>query len=98
MSKPRTAGCIGSRWRGEASVAVVYWRDILAVGSLLNLSTGFAALMLAAQGTDIVIAAAVHFALLPYNIFLVVALWRTPQCTRTMVWTSLVWLGVVTVL
>ena len=98
MSKLRTAGFFRSRWRGEASAAVVYWRDILAVGTLINLVTGFAALMLAAQGTDIVIAALVHFAPLPYNVFLVVALWRTPQRTRTMAWTSLVWMGVVTVL
>ena len=98
MNKPRAAGFIGSRWRGEASASVVYWRDMLAVGSLINLFAGFAALMLAAQGTDIVIAAAVHFALLPYNAFLVVALWRTPQHTRSMAWTSLVWLGAVTVL
>lgn len=98
MSKRRTAGFFSSRWRGEASAAVVYWRDILAVGTLINLVTGFAALMLAAQGTDIVIAALMHFAPLPYNVFLVVALWRTPQRTRTMAWTSLVWLGAVTVL
>ena len=71
---------------------------MLAVGTLINLFTGFAALMLAAQGTDIIIAAALHFALLPYNVFLVVALWRTPQRTQTMAWTSLVWLGAVTVL
>ena len=98
MSKLGIAGFLSSRWRGEASAAVVYWRDILVVGSLTNLVTGFAALMLAAQGTDIVIAAMVHFALLPYNVFLVVALWRTPQRTRTMAWTSWVWLGAVTVL
>ena len=98
MSKRRTAGFFSSRWCGEASAAVVYWRDILAVGTLINLVTGFAALMLAAQGTDIVIAALMHFAPLPYNVFLVVALWRTPQRTRTMAWTSLVWLGAVTVL
>ena len=98
MSKHRTAGFFSSRWRGEALAAVVYWRDILAVGTLINLVTGFAALMLAAQGTDIVIAALMHFAPLPYNVFLVVALWRTPQRTRTMAWTSLVWLGAVTVL
>lgn len=98
MRKPHAAGFIGSRWRGEASAAVLYWRDILAVGSLINLFTGFAALMLAAQGADLLIAATVHFAVLPYNVFLVVALWRTPQRTRFMAWTSLIWLGVVTVL
>jgi hypothetical protein len=54
--------------------------------------------MLAAQGVDLLIAAVVHFVLLPYNVFLVVALWRTPQRTQIMAWTSLVWLGAVTVL
>ena len=98
MRKLHAAGFIGSRWRGETSLAVLYWRDMLAVGSIINLFTGFAALMLAAQGVDLLIAAAVHFAVLPYNVFLVIALWRTPQCTRTMAWTSLVWLGAVTVL
>ena len=98
MKNPRAAGFIGSRWRGETSLSVLYWRDMLAVGSLLNLVSGFAALMLAAQVTDIVVAAAVHFALLPYNVFLVIALWRTPQRTRIMAWTSLMWLGAVTVL
>lgn len=98
MSEPQFIGFIGSRWRGETSLAVLYWRDILAVGSILNLFTGFAALILAAQGVDLVIAAVVHFAVLPYNVFLVAALWRTPQHTRIMAWTSLVWLGAVTVL
>jgi len=98
VSKPHAAGFIGSRWRGETSLAILYWRDMLAVGSTINLFTGFAALMLAAQGVNLVFAAVVHFAMLPYNVFLVVALWRTAQCTRAMAWTSLVWLGAVTVL
>ena len=98
MQQPRRADFLRSRWRGETSLAVLYWRDILVIGSLINLFTGFAALMLAAQGVSLVIAAVVHFALLPYNVFLVVALWRTPRCSRIMAWTSLVWLGAVTVL
>ena len=98
MRNPRAVGFIASRWRGEASAAVLYWRDMLAVGSIINLFTGFAALMLAAQGIHLLIAAGVHLAALPYNVFLVVALWRTPQRTQVMAWTSLIWLGVVTVL
>jgi len=98
VKKPCAASFIASRWRGQTSLAVLYWRDMLAVGSIMNLLTGFAALMLAAQGVDLVIAAVVHFAVLPYNVFLVAALWRTPRHTRTMAWTSLVWLGAVTVL
>jgi len=98
VSEPRLIGFIGSRWRGETSLAVLYWRDILTVGSLINFSTSFVALMLAAQGVDLLIASGVHFAALPYNLFLVVALWRTPQCTEIMAWTSSIWLGAVTVL
>jgi hypothetical protein len=98
VRNPRAAGFIASRWRGETSLSVLYWRDMLAVGSIINLFTGFAALMLAAQGVHLLIAATVHFAVLPYNVFLVVALWRTPQRTQVMAWTSLIWLGAVTVL
>lgn len=96
MRNPHTAGFIGSRWRGETSPAVLYWRDMLTIGSVINLFTGFAALMLAAQGVDLLIAALVHFAMLPYNVFLVAALWRTPRCTKSMAWTSVVWLVVMT--
>ena len=98
MKNLQAAGFIGSRWRGKTSLAVLYWRDMLVIGSLINLFTGFFALMLAAQGVNLLIAATMHFVALPYNIFLVAALWRTPQCTRVMAWTSLIWLGAVTVL
>jgi hypothetical protein len=89
-------GFIGRRWRGEVPLAVLYWRDMLAVGSFINLLTGFAALMLAARGVDLRLAAVVHFAIVPYNAFLVAALWRTPGRTKAMAWTSLVWLIVMT--
>lgn len=98
MGKPQTAGFIGKRWRGEASLSHLFWRDMLTVGTLINLFTGFIALMIAAQGGELWVAAAVHFATLPYNVFLVLAVWRTPQHSKVMAWTSLVWLGAVTVL
>ena len=86
-----------SRWRGETAPAVLYWKDIVVVGSVINLVTSFAALMLAAQGVHLAIAVAVHFSLLPYNAFLVMALWRTPRCSRAMAWTSALWLVVMMV-
>ncbi|MBA3059831.1 MAG: hypothetical protein KJ614_13010 [Gammaproteobacteria bacterium] len=98
MDKPQTASFIGTRWRGKASLSKLYWRDMLIVGSVINLLAGFAALMIAAQGGDPGVAAIVHFLCLPYNVFLVLALWRTPGCSRFMAWTSLVWLGTVTVI
>lgn len=96
--KPQTAGFFGSRWRGEIYLSKLYWRDILIVGSVINLFAGFIALMIAAQGGDLWVAATVHFVSLPYNVFLVLALWRTPGRSKMMEWTSLVWLGAVTLL
>ncbi|OGB42228.1 MAG: hypothetical protein A2461_01565, partial [Burkholderiales bacterium RIFOXYC2_FULL_59_8] len=85
-------------WRGETTLIKLYWRDMLIVGSVINLFTGFIALMIAAQGGELWVAATVHFATLPYNAFLVLAVWRTPGRSTVMAWTSLVWLGAVTVL
>ncbi|MGB4359178.1 MAG: hypothetical protein WBJ19_02050 [Rhodoferax sp.] len=98
VGKPQTANFFGSRWRSAAHLSQLYWRDMMIVGSLINLFTGFTALMIAAQGGDLRVAAMVHFATLPYNVFLVLALWRTPGRSRFMAWTSLVWLGTVTIL
>lgn len=98
MGTPQKASFIGKRWRGEASLSQLFWRDMLIVGSVINLITGFIALMIAAQGGWLWVAATVHFASLPYNVFLVLTLWRTPGCSRFMAWTSLVWLGTVTVI
>lgn len=98
MRKPDTAGFLGPRWRGETSLATLYWRDMLGVGSFINLFTGFSALMLAAQGVDLRLVAGVHLAMVPYNVFLVLALWRTPRCTQVMAWTSVLWLVAMTLI
>ena len=87
-----------SRWRGEAMAGTLFWRDMMFVGSFVNLLTGFVALMLVAQGVVIWMAALVHFVCLPYNAFLVMALWRTPRCSQLMRWTSLVWLALMTLI
>jgi hypothetical protein len=92
------ASFFGKRWRGETCLSQLYWRDMLIIGSVLNLFTGFIALMIAAQGGELWVAVVVHFATLPYNVFLVLALRRTPGRSAVMAWTSMVWLGAVTLL
>ena len=94
----QAAGYFGSRWRGEMNLSKLYWRDMMIVGGVINLFTGFIALMIAAQGGELWVAAMVHFATLPYNVFLVLALWRTPGRSKVMAWTSLLWLSAVTLL
>lgn len=89
---------MGARWRGQAPLNTLFWRDMLIVGTFINLLASFIALMIAAQGGDPIVAALVHFGCLPYNAFLVFALWQTPRCGTAMKWFSLAWLVAVTVL
>ncbi len=73
----------------------LFWRDMVLVGTLVNLLATGVALAMAASDLPIGLAAAVHFAPLPYNLFLVVAVWRQPpgQVHR---WVALGWLAFVT--
>lgn len=57
-------------------MAVVFWRDMVLVGTAVNLGASFAALILVAQGVATAVAVAVHFAPLPYNLWLFAVVWR----------------------
>lgn len=85
------------RWRGEIPLRVLLWRDMLAVGSVINLLASFAALALAALHMDLRLAFAVHLAPMPYNLFLVIALWRSPQRDALASVIALAWLAAMTV-
>lgn len=98
MQQARRASFVRDRWRGEATLGTLFWRDMVLVGSFINFLTGFMALMLVAQGATLWLAGIVHFACVPYNAFLVLALWRTPQCSRPMRMASLAWLGLMTLI
>jgi hypothetical protein len=85
-----------SRWRGEVPLARVFWRDTLLVGSLLNVVSGIATVMLMKAGAPVWAVALAHFIMLPYNLFLVAATW---QAARRQLWPrvgALVWLGAAT--
>ncbi|HEY7647062.1 MAG TPA: hypothetical protein VH858_18615 [Hyphomicrobiales bacterium] len=70
-----------SRWRGEVPLGIVFWRDMICVGTALNvLSTMVALLLLAAEaGTPTVLT--VHFAPVPWNLFLFLSVWRSASNT-----------------
>ena len=93
---PPTGHFFSRRWRGQAPLRQLFWRDMLLVGSTVNLLATFVALMLAAQGAGTVTAALVHFAPLPYNLFLFAALLRSPQRRPAHQLAGLVWLVVMT--
>jgi hypothetical protein len=95
MSRP--VGFFRSRWRADVPMRVLFWRDLVLVGTLINVLATGVALAMAASGLSIALAAAVHFAPLPYNLFLVVAVWRQPpgQVYR---WVAVGWLAFVTLI
>jgi hypothetical protein len=68
-----------SRWRGDAPLETIFWRDMIIVGTALNIITGLATIALLASGVPAAIALAVHLALLPWNIFLFLAVWRASE-------------------
>lgn len=84
------------RWRGQVPVRRLFWRDMLAIGSGINLLATFVALMAAAQGAGTGMAALLHFAPLPYNLFLFAALLRSPQRSPAHGAVGLTWLVVMT--
>jgi hypothetical protein len=83
---------LGRRWRGEVGTPTVFWRDMLAVGTVLNLLASFMALVLASQGAPPWLPVAVHFAPLPYNLFLFRAVMRSKPGGQAVRVVALIWL------
>ena len=86
------------RWRGQIAWQRLFWRDMLAVGTVLNHAASFGALALLALGAPGAVAVALHFAPVPYNLFLFLALWRLTRRPTPVVAAALAWLAVVTVI
>lgn len=68
-----------SRWQGRVPLDRLFWRDLALVGTALNVASAVAAIILLALKLPLVLVLAVHFALVPYNIFLTFAVWRTTE-------------------
>jgi hypothetical protein len=65
------------RWQRKVPLGPLFWRDMIVVGSVLNLAFAFAGLMALGFKAGPAIAIAVFHAPLPYNFFLFGAVWRT---------------------
>lgn len=63
-------------WLGELPLARVFWTDMLAIGTVVNVAAGIVAMLLFVSGAPISIGVAVHFAPLPYNLLLFFAVWQ----------------------
>jgi hypothetical protein len=67
------------RWRGQVPLTVLLWRDMLGVGTVMNLTATILALAVIMQDAPDWLAVALHFLPMPYNFFLCAALWRMPD-------------------
>lgn len=88
---------IARRWRGEVPMRTVLWRDMLGVRTAANVLATFVALIAASQGAPPWAASAIHFAPLPYNVFLYAAVGRASPRTGTAFVLSTAWLVVMTI-
>jgi hypothetical protein len=68
---------LARRWAGQVPTGTVLWRDMLGVGTVLNLLASLVALAMASQGLPAGAAVAVHLAPVPYNFFLLAAVLRS---------------------
>lgn len=72
-------GFFAARWQGRIPLPRLFWRDMVIVGSAINVATTVAALVVLGLKAPTAAALAVHFAPLPYNLFLFLAVWRTAE-------------------
>ena len=84
--------CIADRWAGRTSIQRLMWRDLLGVGTFVNMLFGFTALILLAKKWDAYWSVAIHMVLFPYNLFLVTCVWRHPDASSLSKGCVLVWL------
>ncbi|TPK46040.1 hypothetical protein FJ492_08085 [Mesorhizobium sp. B2-5-4] len=68
-----------SRWLGKVPVDRLFWRDMMLVGTVINIASSAAALILLGLRMPLGLVLAVHFAPVPYNVFLTLAVWRTAE-------------------
>ena len=72
----RRRGFLAARLAGEVPAGRVFWTDMMAVGTAVNVAAAFAAILMLGFKHPAWVAVCVYLAPLPYNIFLVVSVWR----------------------
>jgi hypothetical protein len=68
-----------ARWRGTVPLRQVFLHDMLIVGTTINVVAAFCGLLLFAGDAPSGLAATVFFSPLPYNLFLVSAVWKSAR-------------------
>ena len=83
VQNSRRAGFLASRWQRQVPLALLFWRDMVVVGSAINLAAAFAGLMALGFKAGLATALLVFHLPLPYNIFIAGAVWRTADLAES---------------
>jgi hypothetical protein len=97
MRPTHILGFFSDRWHAQVTLRQLFWLDMLAVGTVINLFASFAALMVVALTKEAPWALVLHFLPLPYNAFLLAAIWRFPVPTLAWRLGASAWFVVMTV-
>ena len=77
------AAFFSRRWNGEVPLGQLFWRDMVTVGSLINVVSTIVALSILAAKMSALLAVAVHLIPLPYNLFLYGSVLRSADIAGT---------------
>lgn len=96
------SGFFRARWNGEVALERLFWRDMIFIATALNACGSFLALLLLGFKMPLAVVLAAHFAIVPYNLFLTLAVWRTAErygeSTVAYMTGATLWLMLVTVI
>lgn len=84
------------RWRGQVPLTVLLWRDMVGIGTAVNLSASILAFTAFIQEAPTWLAVALYFLPMPYNLFLCAALWRLPDRSTLAAFIAAGWLAAMT--
>lgn len=82
----------GERWRGKVALSRLFWFDMLLMATALNMLFVFISLVMLAKRVEWPWVIAVQTVILPYNAFLVSAVWRHAKTKAWMRAASASWL------
>jgi hypothetical protein len=75
-------GYAGALWRGDVPLAQVVWRDMVCVGTVVNIVAMGLAFLAVAFGASTMTAIVIQMLPVPYNIFLVTSAWKSAERAR----------------
>lgn len=93
---------LASRWNGEAALETVFWRDMIVIGTVINVLATALSMALFAMDAPAGLALLVFFSPLPWNLFLLAAVWKTADSAGESAWIfragAVLWLVAMTLL